>query len=94
MENTMIKHYGILFNNKSGKIINSLETECGYALMSFYALNNTTKTRDFVIFNENGIIVEYYEGRGNGECPKKWKEIEGKHIDNLCKGLFEAIVNG
>lgn len=94
MENTAIKYYGILFNKKSGKIITTLENLCGYGLMSFYALQHCTKTRDFVIFDENGKIAKYYEGRGNGDCPLQWKEIEGKHIDNLCKGLLEAVVNG
>ena len=94
MENKTVKYYGILFNKNSGKIIQTLEHCCGYALMSMYALQHTTKTRDFVIFDETGKIAKYYEGKGNGECPQQWKEIEGKHIDNLCKGLLEAVVNG
>lgn len=90
MENKILKHYGVLFNKKSGKIVTTLES-LGCGLLSLYALNHATKTRDFVIFTEEGSIVKYYEGVGNGNCPKTWKEVEGKHIDTLCKGLLQEV---
>lgn len=88
MENKEIKFYGVMFNKKSGKIVKTLEHDFSSAMLTMYGLQNTTKTRDFVVFDNNGKIAKYLEG---GDFPKPWKEIEGKHIDTLCKGLLEAV---
>lgn len=91
MENKEIKHYGIMFNRKSGKIVKTLEHFFSPAMLTMYGLNNTTKTRDFVVFDSNGKIEKYLEG---GDFPTPKKDMEGMHIDTLCKGLLEAVING
>lgn len=88
MENREIKYYGVMFNRKSGKIVTTLEHAFSSAMLTMYGLQNTTKTRDFVVFDSNGKIAKYLEG---GDFPKVCKDMEGKHIDTLCKGLLEAV---
>jgi hypothetical protein len=88
MENREIKYYGVMFNKKSGKVVTTLEHMFSPAMLTMYGLQHTTKTRDFVVFDSNGKIAKYLEG---GDFPTPWKEIEGKHIDTLCKGLLEAV---
>lgn len=86
----MKKSYGILFNRKTGKIFKCME---GYvsAMMNMWALNgNVSPLRDFVVFNEDGIISFYCEGRKD-DMPKVHKDMEGKHIDKLCEGLLESL---
>ena len=90
MENEIKKYYGIMFNKKSGQIVTTLEHDFSSAMLTMYGLNNTTKTRDFVVFDSNGIIVKYLEG---GDFPTPCKDMEGMHIDKLCKGLLEAVAN-
>jgi hypothetical protein len=88
MENREIKYYGVMFNRKSGKIVTTLEHAFSSAMLTMYGLQNTTKTRDFVVFDSNGKIAKYLEG---GDFPKVCKDMEGKNIDCLCKGLLEAV---
>lgn len=88
MENKEIKYYGVMFNRKSGKIVTTLEHAFSSAMLTMYGLNNTTKTRDFVVFNSEGRIEKYLEG---GDFPKVCKDMEGKHISTLCEGLLEAV---
>lgn len=88
MENKEIKYYGVMFNRKSGKIVTTLEHAFSSAMLTMYGLQNTTKTRDFVVFDSNGKIAKYLEG---GDFPKVCKDMEGKNIDCLCKGLLEAV---
>lgn len=90
MENKEIKYYGIMFNKKSGKIVTTLEHAFSSAMLTMYGLQHTTKTRDFVVFDGNGIIVKYLEG---GDFPTPCKDMEGVHIDKLCEGLLEAVAN-
>ena len=88
MENREIKYYGVMFNRKSGKIVTTLEHAFSSAMLTMYGLQNTTKTRDFVVFDSNGKIAKYLEG---GDFPKVCKDMEGKHINTLCDGLLEAV---
>lgn len=84
------KCYGVLFNRNKGNILKSMEAY-GSALMQLWALNgNVSSTRDFVIFDEDGEIKFYCEGRKN-DMPNVCKNMEGKHIDTICKGLLEAM---
>lgn len=87
----MDKHYGILFNRKSGKIIKSL---VGYssALLKLYGIQgNVSATRDYVVFNgTTGEISFYCEGKKN-DMPTICKDMEGKNIDDLCAGLRETL---
>ena len=88
-ENTMNElrtHYLVRFSRKTGKIDTSLEA-LGNALLRMWALQNTTKGKDTIIFDkETGEIVEYLEG--TGDFPKITK---GGNIREYCEGLLEAI---
>ena len=77
----MDKHYGILFNRKSGKIIKTIEAY-SKAMLSLYALQgNVSATRDYVVFNGvTGEISFYCEGKKN-DSPTMWRYMEGKNID-------------
>ena len=85
-----MKHYAILFNRKSGKIIKSIEAFSS-AMLKMYALNgNVSSTRDYVVFNEDGIISFYCEGQKD-DFPKICDDMAGKNIGELCAGLLDEI---
>lgn len=86
----MKMNYGVLFNRNSGKILKSMQG-LSSAMMHLWALNgNVSSTRDFVVFDEDGVIDFYCEGQKN-DMPKIHKDMNGKNIEELCKGLLEAI---
>lgn len=88
----MDKYYGILFNRKSGKIIKSIEGVSSAFLKLFALQGNVSATRDYVVFNSRtGEIVFYCEGKGTKDMPNICRDVEGKHINELCEGLLEAI---
>ena len=81
--------YLVRFSRKTGKIDTTMEA-LSSAMLSLWALQNTTKTKDVIIFDEDGIIESYYEGTAEG-FPKVLKECKGEHLDQYCEGLLEAI---
>ena len=88
----MKKFYGILFNRKSGNVVKTLEG-CSSAMLKLFGMNNrnVSATRDFVVFDsETGEIVFYCEGKKN-DFPTIHRDMEGKNINDLCKGLLDAI---
>ena len=88
----MKNNYGILFNRKSGKVFKIMEGLMS-SLMKMWALNgNVSASRDFVVFDEDGLILAYYEGRKD-DMPKIRKELEGKNINEIFEGALEMVVN-
>ena len=86
----MKMNYGVLFNRKTGKIFKVMS---GYmsSMMRMWALNgNVSSTRDFVIFDEDGVINFYCEGRKD-DMPEVQKDVNGRNIEEFCKGLLEAV---
>lgn len=91
MEKKFTKHYGVLFNRNKGTIVKTLVDEHGSAFLKMFAMNNVSATRDYVVFNaENGEIVGYYEGKKN-DMPTICRDMEGKNIEEICKGLLESL---
>lgn len=89
--NKFSKHYGVLFNRKSGQIIKTLVDEHGSAFLQMFAMGNVSATRDYVVFNaESGEIVGYYEGKKN-DLPNICKDMCGMNINDICKGLLEML---
>lgn len=87
----MNKHYGVLFNRKSGKIVKTLVDEHGSAFLKMFAMGGVSASRDYVVFNaENGEIVGYFEGKKN-DMPTICHDMEGKNISEICEGLLEAL---
>lgn len=81
--------YLVRFNRKSGKIDTTIKA-LGTGLLKMWALQNTTKTKDTIIFGDDGIVEAYFEG--TGDFPKISKG--GEHVDTYCKGLLEAVLAG
>lgn len=79
--------YLVRFGRKSGKIDTTMQAY-GVGLLKMWALQNTTKTKDTIIFGEDGIVVNYFEG--TGDFPKISKG--GEHVDTYCEGLLEAVL--
>ena len=86
------RNFLVRFNRKTGKIDTCMNA-LGEALLMFWALQNTTaKTKDTIIFDEDGWVNIYYEGRGAERCPEVTRyEYGTKHIDEFCQGLLEAM---
>ena len=84
--------YGVLFNRKSGKIIKTIES-FSESLLKMYALNGTSPSRDFLIFDgDTGIVSFYCEGKKN-DFPNICEDMVGKHINDFCDGLMDAIMH-
>ena len=78
----------VRFTRKSGKIDTTLEG-LGSGMLRMWALQNTTKTKDTIIFEKDtGIVCWYYEG--TGDFPKIDEEDLG-HIDDYCPGMLAAV---
>lgn len=78
----------VRFTRKSGKIDTTLEG-LGSGMLRLWALQNTTKTKDTIIFEKDtGNVCWYYEGTGG--FPKIDEENLG-HIDDYCSGLLAAV---
>lgn len=86
-----MRHYGVLFNRNSGKIIKTLVDEYGSALLKMFAMQgNVSATRDYVVFNREGDIVGYFEGK-KGDMPTICKDMVGRKISDICEGLLESL---
>lgn len=89
------RYYCVRFNRRSGKIDMTL-SGLGKGLIQMWALQNTVaKSKDTIIFDEDGLVHSYYEG--TGDFPKITKygpntEEGVVHIDTFCEGLFEAVL--
>lgn len=89
--NKFTKHYGVLFNRKSGSIVKTLVDEHGSAFLKMFAMGNVSASRDYVVFDaEDGTIVGYYEGKKN-DMPTIYRDMEGMNIEDICKGLLETL---
>ena len=85
----MEKFICLRFGRKSGKIDKSLEG-LGCGMLQLWALQNTTKTKDTVIFSaETGKIKMYVEGREG--FPEVQKDMENRNIEELCPGILAAV---
>lgn len=84
----MKNYFLVRFNKKSGKIDTTMSA-MGCAMLKLWGLQHTTKTKDTIVFDEDGMIVCYYEG--TGDFPKVCDDLNGKHVDGLCNGLLEAV---
>lgn len=86
------KYYLCRFTRRTGKIDTCLEAR-GRGLLKLWALQNTTKAKDTIVFDEDGWVDTYYEG--TGDFPEITEYGEKKkdgvaHIDLFCEGLLEA----
>ncbi len=87
--NTLKKHYLVKFSRKSGKIDITMEA-LGNATLKLWALQNTSKGKDTIIFEkETGKIIAYFEG--NGDFPKEVEIDENENIEDYCKGLLAEL---
>ena len=94
----MKRYFLVRFNRRSGKIDKTINAY-GHALLSLWALQNTTaKSKDTIIFDEDGWVHSYYEGTGDfpkiTDYHKKYEELGHVHIDTFAEGLLEACLAG
>jgi hypothetical protein len=88
---TVSKHYGVLFNRNSGAIVKVMDSMSSAMLRLWGIQGNVSKSRDFVVFDaESGLIDFYCEGKGR-EFPTVHDDMKGKHIDEIAEGLLEAL---
>ena len=71
----MTNSIGILFNRKTGKVVKMLEGST--SLLKLFAMNNVSATRDYVIFDSEGICQGYFEGK-KGDLPTICNDMIGK----------------
>lgn len=71
---------GILFNRKSGKVVKTLTGHS--SLLKLFAMNNVSSTRDYVVFNADGICEGYFEGKKN-DMPTICRDMVGKKAEDF-----------
>ena len=77
-----MKHYAILFNRKSGRAIKVIEQPYGDALLKIVASYITKSSQDCIIFNDNGIVTAYFEGKKN-DIPSICQDMVGKSVEEF-----------
>ena len=70
--------YGILFNRKSGNVVNVLEGNIPM-LNAHAVFNGVSATRDFMVVGTDGLIYSYWEGQKGGRMPKKCEDVVGRN---------------
>lgn len=71
---------GILFNRKSGKVVKTLTGHS--SLLKLFAMNNVSASRDYAVFNADGICEGYFEGKKN-DIPTICHDMEGKKAEDF-----------
>lgn len=71
---------GILFNRKNGKVVKTLTGHS--SLLKLFAMNNVSATRDYVVFNADGICEGYFEGKKN-DMPTICNDMVGKKAEDF-----------
>ena len=71
---------GFLFNRKSGKVVKTLTGHV--SLLKMFAMGNVSATRDYVIFNADGICEGYFEGKKN-DLPTICDDMVGKRAEEF-----------
>lgn len=85
-----MKHYAILFNRKSGRAIKVIEQPYGDALLKIVALNNTKSSQDCIIFNDNGFVTAYFEGKKN-DIPTICEDMIDKSVEEFGFSIKEIM---
>lgn len=91
------KFYLVRFTRRTGKC-DTLMSGLGSGLLRMWALQNTTKkSKDTIIFDEDGVVHWYYEGTGDfpdiTDYIKNAEENGFTHIDTFCEGMMDYIAN-
>ena len=47
-----------------------------------FAMGNVSSSRDYIVFNEEGVVVGYYEGKKN-DMPTICHDMEGKRVEEF-----------
>lgn len=85
----MKKYYCVRFTSKAGKINKTLEG-LGVGMLKLWALQNTTKTTECFIFDEDGVIVYHTIGNSNG-FPEIDTDYNGDYIEDYCPGIMLSL---
>ena len=79
----------VRYSKKSGKIDKTL-TGLGSALLKLWALQNTTSSKECLVFSaETGKVIYHTVGRKD-DMPVI-QDYELGHISEYCEGLLEAF---
>lgn len=55
-----------------------------------FAMNNVSSSRDYIVFNSDGIVTGYYEGKKN-DLPNICTDMVGKHIEEFGFSMKDLI---
>jgi hypothetical protein len=86
----MKNNYSVLFARKNGEVKTIMEGLASSLLKLWGLQGNVPKSCDYIVFDEDGIILAYYKGQGKN-MPDVKKEFEGKHVNEFFEGLLEAV---
>ena len=79
----------VTFTRRTGKIVKCLEAE-SEGLLKLWALQNTTKTRDTILFyKDTGEVLFYVEGAES--FPQVHTDVAGENIEDYCVGMLAAV---
>lgn len=86
----MKNNYSVLFARKNGEVKTIMEGLASSLLKLWGLQGNVPKSCDYIVFDEDGIILAYYKGQGKN-MPDIKKDFEGRHVNEFFEGLLEAI---
>lgn len=78
---------GFLFNRKTGKVVKTLTGHS--SMLKLFAMNNVSATRDYVVFNADGICEGYFEGKKN-DMPTICNDMIGKEAEDF--GFSKSVI--
>lgn len=81
----------VMFSKKTGKISKTLTTECGFAMLQLYGLQNTTKTKAAFLFTrDTGLMLTSFTGTASGFPDVEYFE-DNENIEDIVPGLLETV---
>lgn len=82
----------VRYSKKTGKIDMTL-TGLGFAMLDLWGLQNTTKTKECLVFTrDTGLLLSHYIGRSNSMPEVEWPEND-ENINDYCPGLLETFAD-
>ncbi|HOO79019.1 MAG TPA: hypothetical protein PLQ04_01390 [Lachnospiraceae bacterium] len=94
MADQLKRYYLVRFSKKTGAIDTTL-TGLGNGMLQLWALQNlTAKSKDAVIFDEDGKLHSYYKGTGDFPGVTKYGPESTLCADDICPGLLDAVKDG
>ena len=80
----------VRFSKRTGKV-DTVLSGTGYAVLNLWGLQNTTKTKETLVFTCDGLLLAHYTGRDSGLPKVEWVSNPSANIESFCPGILATI---